>query len=134
MYVSVPFRGIKNRKASSTASWSRDDMFQSPFGELKIGKLGGAIPRMKGMDWFQSPFGELKIGKKYNNSKSRNPKYLFQSPFGELKIGKFEAAKKQYLEGVVVSVPFRGIKNRKDQSQLIESIGDRLCFSPLSGN
>jgi len=37
-------------------------MFQSPFGELKIGKATVKdLPAPVGM--FQSPFGELKIGK-----------------------------------------------------------------------
>jgi|GEM_PF-6034692 len=39
---------------------------------------------------------------------------MFQSPFGELKIGKSPppSVRYRYLE---VSVPFRGIKNRKDR-------------------
>jgi len=39
--VSVPFRGIKNRKAWPLArsNSSTTESFQSPFGELKIGKL-----------------------------------------------------------------------------------------------
>jgi len=59
--------------------------FQSPFGELKIGKLAREST-LKSLG-FQSPFGELKIGKFM--ARVRDFGILaFQSPFGELKIGK----------------------------------------------
>jgi len=42
-------------------------MFQSPFGELKIGKLEYLINLVMEV-MFQSPFGELKIGKLIRNT------------------------------------------------------------------
>jgi len=62
-------------------------MFQSPFGELKIGKL--VFEDTEGYkDGFQSPFGELKIGKRLDRWNDKSIRERFQSPFGELKIGK----------------------------------------------
>jgi len=88
--VSVPFRGIKNRKDRSWAS--RDDygfwVFQSPFGELKIGKLNRISDYRELVEMFQSPFGELKIGKPKASAAFLKASAVFQSPFGELKIGK----------------------------------------------
>jgi len=43
--VSVPFRGIKNRKAKDLFADQGDPVvFQSPFGELKIGKFVDIFP------------------------------------------------------------------------------------------
>jgi len=57
----------------------------------------------------------------------------FQSPFGELKIGKNrEAIKRKNIS--IVSVPFRGIKNRKVRKAIATPTKKQRCFSPLSGN
>jgi len=80
---------------------------------------------------FQSPFGELKIGKSPYAKFAQSLGDLFQSPFGELKIGKFP-----YIPDrchIIVSVPFRGIKNRKAYGALT-GIPEGVSFSPLSGN
>jgi len=61
-------------------------MFQSPFGELKIGKIALGIDDAVIVQ-FQSPFGELKIGK-LKKIEIWASTIKFQSPFGELKIGK----------------------------------------------
>jgi len=81
---------------------------------------------------------------------------MFQSPFGELKIGKCGAEKWHYIHYEVsvpfrgiknrkapgisfharverVSVPFRGIKNRKGQEWNSMTTKNQ-SFSPLSGN
>jgi len=111
--VSVPFRGIKNRKGLRSGFGSIIFSFQSPFGELKIGKFTWAARIHPNLISFQSPFGELKIGK-MNQKSWKNYSTMFQSPFGELKIGK-ERDRTDIQSVMGVSVPFRGIKNRKDQ-------------------
>jgi len=57
---------------------------------------------------------------------------MFQSPFGELKIGKGYANWCGYYSKGRVSVPFRGIKNRKVE-KLGEAIGNELKFQSPFG-
>ncbi len=61
---------------------------------------------------FQSPFGESKIRKLIAQIDLGNAYAVFQSPFGESKIRKLNQLAR-FKVSLFVSVPFRGIKNKK---------------------
>jgi len=105
--VSVPFRGIKNRKVGSGKFTRRLLYFVSvPFRGIKNRKEVRRLKKLVGQSQFQSPFGELKIGKPSGVNSFPSSNFQFQSPFGELKIGKVEKSRDMGMS----------------------------CFSPLSGN
>ncbi len=94
-------------------------LFQSPFGESKIRKFPLSYQKHPANLLFQSPFGESKI---------RKPMAHF-SPGDQLCFSPLSGNQKSERQGwreckdrwIVVSVPFRGIKNQKVLCQVLES-------------